>query len=78
MLQELQDSKIERETAEEHFAELTARLEQYQNKVWQYEFGSFLSNVRLYPRHLRTNEDVHEHRLLVVLWCLRWNSELEP
>ncbi|KAG0613146.1 hypothetical protein M758_6G080000 [Ceratodon purpureus] len=43
MLQELQDSKIERETAEEHFAELTARLEQYQNKAKQLEEKIFLA-----------------------------------
>lgn len=41
MFQELQDSRVERETAEEQFAELTARLEQYQNKVWQYGFTYF-------------------------------------
>ncbi|KAG0569354.1 hypothetical protein KC19_6G084600 [Ceratodon purpureus] len=41
--QELQDSKIERETAEEHFAELTARLEQYQNKAKQLEEKIFLA-----------------------------------
>lgn len=38
VLQELQDSKLEGETAEEHFAELTARLEQCQNKVWILNF----------------------------------------
>ncbi|KAG0571713.1 hypothetical protein KC19_VG036100 [Ceratodon purpureus] len=41
--QELQDSKIQRETVEEHFAELTARLEQYQNKAKQLEEKIFLA-----------------------------------
>lgn len=41
--QELHDTKIEREVAEEHYATLTARLEQYQNKAKQLEEKIFIA-----------------------------------